>query len=531
MAARPPGPQSIEWEGTPPMSTRDDDEQTPLDEGSQVTTATVAGNEPEAEEPAEGGEPPKRKLELDVEITDIGPCKKHLKVVIPQPEVNRQFEESLRTVRKEAAVPGFRPGRAPVSLVQKRFKKEVAGQVKSTLLLAALDQIDEEYKVNPISQPKLDLEAIDVPQDGPLTFEMDVEVQPDFELPEYKGLTIERSVRTVTEADTDEQLVRFLERYAQKVPKLEGGAAPGDLVTADLSFDKDGIALNQVKEVEFRLQPELRFQDGRVPNLDRALGGARPGDVREAEAQIGSSSPDPALRNQTIRVTFNVLDLKTYRLPEINAEFLATIGFDSEAELRRALREILERRLAFQQRQAVRRAILDQLVAKTPFDLPADLVARQERSTLRSQVLEMRQNGMSDTQIRAREAELRANAHEATLRSLKEFFILSKIAEAEDLSVDDDDIEQEIETIAARSDESPRRVRARVEKEGLGEALATQILERKAIDRILESVQYQEVALVEEKAVEVETLDSTLGPPSEPEGSGSAADESGDAPA
>ena len=100
----------------------------------------------------------------------------------------------------------------------------------------------------------------------------------------------------------------------------------------------------------------------------------------------------------------------------------------------------------------------------------------------------MRQAGLTDAEIRAREAEIRANAHETTLRSLKEFFLLSKIAEAEGIKVEDEDLEQEIEAIAARTDESPRRVRARIEKEGLAEALATQILERKAIDRILEYV-------------------------------------------
>jgi trigger factor len=516
MAARPPGPQSIAWEGTPLMSTREEDEPTPVTEGSEAATAV---EETRDQAPEGAGEEAKPKLDLEVEIRDVGPCKKHLKVVIAPAEVERQFQESLKTVRKEAAVPGFRPGRAPVSLVQKRFRKEVAGQVKSTLLLAALEQIDEQHKVNPISQPSLDLEAIELPEHGPLTFEMDVEVQPDFPLPDYKGLTVERPVRTITEADTEEQLQRFLERYAQKVPKLEGGAERGDLITADLRFDKDGIALNEVKEVEFRLQPELRFQDGKVPDLETALLGARPGDVREADAQIGSSSPDPALRNQTIHVTFHVLDLKTYRLPELNAEFLASIGFESEAELRQTLKEILERRLAFQQRQAVRRAILDQLVEKTPFDLPADLVARQERSTLRSQILDMRRSGLSNSQIRAREAELRANAHESTLRSLKEFFILSKIAEAEGITVEDEDLDAEIEAIALSSDESPRRVRARIEKEGLGEALATQILERKTIDRILESVQHTEVPLAAEQ--DVETLDESLVPrPAETEQEG-----------
>ncbi len=467
---------------------------------------------------------PKRKLDLDVQISDAGPCKKHLKVAIARSEVDRQFEESLGSVKKEAAVPGFRPGRAPRSLVQKRFRKEVAGQVKSALLMATLEQIDEDYKLNPIAQPNLDMEAITIPDEGPMTFEMDVEVQPDFPLPAYKALTVKRPVRIIGDADVEAQMRTFLERYAQLVPKLEGGAAIGDHVTADLNFHKDGIGLNQAKEIQFRLQPELRFQDGSVPDLAGALVGAKPGESREAKALVGTASPDPALRGQSIGVTIQVHDLKTLRLPELDAAFLDSIGFETEEELRVALREVLERRVAFQQRQAVRRQIVEQLAAETPFDLPADLVARQERTTMRRQVEEMRGAGMSEAEIRAREAEIRANAHESTLQSLKEFFLLSKIADAEEIKVEDEDVEAEIYSIAARTDETPRRVRSRIEKEGLGEGLASQILERKTIDRILEFTKIEDVA-PEAEAQAVETLDESAVPAAAEEEPASASEE------
>lgn len=481
------------------MSTRDEETPPVGDTDEATAVSTTATDEPEA----------KSKLDLEVEISDSGPCKKHLKVAIAPAEIKRQFEESLGSVKRDAAVPGFRPGRAPKTLIQKRFRKEVEGQVKSTLLMAALEQVDEEYKLNPISQPQLDVEAIAIPDDGPMRFEMDVEVQPEFSLPNYQGLTVKRYINELTEEAVDAQVKSFLERYAQLVPKLSGAAEIGDYVTADLRFHMDGIVLNEVKEIQFRLQPELRFQDGRVPDLGGALVGAKAGDVRDADAEVGMSSPDPALRGKQIRVTFAIHDLKSLRMPEVNQAFLYGIGFDSMEELREALRGVLERRLAYQQREAQRRDILEQLVTQVPFDLPSDLVARQEKTTLRNQVAQMRQSGLSEAQIRAREAEIRANAHASTLRSLKEFFVLAKIAEAEGIKVEDEDLEAEVESIAARTDESPRRVRARIEKEGLADALASQILERKAIDRILESVKHEDAVLAEEK--DVVTLEQTAG--------------------
>lgn len=449
----------------------------------------------------------KTRLDLDVQISDVGPCKKHLKVTIPRTDVERQFTESLGVMTKEAVVPGFRPGKAPKSLVEKRFRKQVSGQVKSTLLMASLEQLDEEHKLNPITQPEFDIDAIELPAEGPMVFEMDVEVRPDFPLPAYKALTVEAPTKAIEDADIEQQVVAFRERYAQLVPKFEGGAELGDYITANLTFHLEGKTYNEAKEIPFRLQHELKFQDGTVPGIDSILVGVKPGESREADAQIGSSSPDPEIQGKTIKVTFEVLDLKTLRLPAMDAEFFATTGFDDEADLREALRGVLERRNEYQKRQAIRRDILDKLVAETPFDLPADLVSRQEKTTLRRLAMELRQGGLSDIDLRAREAELRANAHETTLRSLKEFFILAKIAEAEDVKVEDSDMDDEIEAIAARSEENPRRVRARVEKEGLEEALASQILERKTIDRILQFVKLVEVPMAADKAVE--TLDQS----------------------
>ncbi|WP_422926262.1 trigger factor [Singulisphaera sp. PoT] len=453
------------------------------------------------------GESLKRKLDLDVQISDVGPCKKHLKVAISRAEIDKQFDESLGTMKREAAVPGFRPGRAPRQLVEKRFRKQVADQVKSTLLMASLEQLDSDYNLNPITQPQLDLAAIDLPEQGPMQFELDLEVRPEFALPDYKSLSVKRPVKTISDADVDAQLKLFLERYAQLVPKLEGGAEIGDYVTADIFFNRDGQTLNEAKEIQFRLQPELRFQDGTVPKVGEALVGAKAGDSREAEANIGSGSADPSLRGAVIQVVFNIHDLKQLRLPEVNAAFLSSIGFESIDELRNALREILERRLKTQQNQAVRVEILNQLLAATPFDLPADLVKRQEKDTIRRLIVSMRKDGLNEQEIKAREAEIRANAHESTLRGLKEFFLLAKIAEVENLKVEDEDLEYEVEAIAARTDESPRRVRSRIQKDGLVEALASEILERKAIEKVLSFVKFEEVQLEEQQAVE--TLDQT----------------------
>src|SRR5208283_4549697 len=445
--------------------------------GEDERDTSVSVTDQPGDEPSEQGEEAKakRRLELDVQIQDVGPCKKHLKVTVPRPEIERQFEESLGNFQRDAQVPGFRTGRAPRQLVVKRFRKQVADQVKSSLLMASLEQIDADYQLNPIVQPKLDVGAITLPDDGPMTFEMDVEVRPEFAVAEYKGLKVMRPIKTIGDQDVEARLGRFLERYAQIVPKLEGAARIGDYLTADLTFLKpDGSVLNEVKEIQFRLQPELRFQDGHIPGIGAALEGIKPGEAREIEAKLGSATAERDLRGKSVNVKIAVNDLKQVRLPEINPEFLKSIGFENLEELRAAIHEALKRQNVSQQKQTVRRQILDALIAATPFDLPADLV------------------------------------------SLKEFFILARIADAEGIKVETEDLELEIESMAARTDESVRRIRARVEKEGLGDVLATQILERKALDHILRFVEIEDVVL-DEIETAVETVDQSASPAVEPD--------------
>jgi trigger factor len=472
------------------------------------------------EEPAAADlEPLKSTLEMDVDITDVGPCKKHLKVSIARSEIDRQYQESLEKLRKEAVVPGFRPGHAPRQLVVKRFKKQVSEQVKSALLMASLEQLDKERRLDPITQPQLDIAAIELPEEGPMSYEMDVEVRPQFDMPDYHAFSLKRPVAAITETDINTQVQLYLEKHGQIVPKLEGTAEVGDYLTADLVFFRpDGSVLNEIKEAQFRLQPELRFQDGSIANLGAALTGVKPGETRQVRAKLGTAALEPGLRGATITVQVRVHDLKRVRLPEINPSFLSSIGFDSLDQLREAVHDALKRRLQTHQRQALRQQILDQMLRQTPFDLPAEMVSREEAKTIRRLVTELRQEGMSDNEIRAREAEIRANAHETTLRSLKELLLLARIADAEGIKVEDEDVALEIQAIAERTVESPRRVRARLQKEGSTEHLGTQILERKVIDRILKDSTIADIVVEADLAEgQVETLDhaaaATTAPP------------------
>ncbi len=143
--------------------------------------------------PVDEEDRPKLQLEIDVESSSA--CERHVMVSIAREDVDRYFDEAFSELMPSSEVPGFRPGRAPRKLVENRFRKQVREQIKGSLLMDSMSQVSEDQEFTPISEPKFDLDVIEVPDEGPMTFEFDIEVRPEFDVPQWKGLRLERPVR------------------------------------------------------------------------------------------------------------------------------------------------------------------------------------------------------------------------------------------------------------------------------------------------------------------------------------------------
>lgn len=454
-----------------------------------ATADEEAGTGGEAE--AEDTSADKPRMELSVEIKKAGPCKKHVHVRVPRAEIDRFYQDTVKAEASSAVVPGFRPGHVPTKLVEKRLRGELAAKVKQRVLFESMEQLSTNKDLDPINEPDLDVEAIELPEEGDFEYEFDVEVRPEFDLPNYDGLTIERPIRTISDADVDRHLENFLSQYGQLVPQ-EDPVEAGDVVSVSLESRHDEQKLLDVSEVSLRVRPVLRFTDAELNGFDKLMAGARVGDDRETGVSVSREAETVELRGEKVALRFHVLDVKRWRKPELTKELLTRIGVESEEELREEVRKTLERRVTFEQRQAVREQVLEKITESATWELPEQLVRRQVENALRRTVLEMQQAGFTTREIQARENKLRQNAVTSTRQALKEHFILDKIAEKESIEVVPSDIETEIHWMAAQRGESPRRVRARLEKTGMIENLEAQIRERKAVDIILERAKYKD---------------------------------------
>ncbi len=435
----------------------------------------------------------KQKLTLEVKIEEPSTCQRHVTVTISRDDIERYFKEAFDEFQPKAEVPGFRAGRAPRKLVESRFREQVSDQVKGSLLMDSVTQVTDDDYFAAISEPDFDIGAIDMPDEGPLTFEFNIEVRPDFDVPDWKGMQLDRPVHDYTDEEVDNHLKTLLARYGKTVGK-EGPVEPSDTVTLKITSRHEGEVVMEIDDEPVELMPKLSFSDATIDGFADLIIGSHVGDKKTVEAKISDDAENEALRGETVEVEFEVTKIERLELPELTPGFLDRIGgFDGEGDLRDAVRGELVRQHEYHQQQRIRQQITAFLIKDAEWELPPELLRRQARRELERAVLELRSAGFPEDAIRGYQNQLRQNSQQSTARALKEHFILERIAEDHELDVEPQDYDAEVLRIAQQSQESPRRVRARLEKRGQMDALRNQIVERKVIDLITSEAKFTDI--------------------------------------
>ena len=285
---------------------------------------------------------------------------------------------------------------------------------------------------------------------------------------------------------------KILAKYADMVPH-EGEAEIDDYVVVNMKSLKDGTEYASAEELTVQVRPSLSLPDAIVEDFDKAIVGAGAGAKKTVTAKVSADCENEDLRGEEIELEVEILDVKRQELPELDTEMLSTLGgFESEEEVRKTIQGELERQLTYYQNKSIREQIAGVLTESADWELPPDLLRRQASREVERAILELRSSGFSEAEIRAYENDLRQNSMRTTENALKEHFILESIAEVETIEETEDDFNQEIAMIAMQQNESPRRVRARLEKKGQMDSLRNQIIERKVLDLIKEHAKFKD---------------------------------------
>src|SRR3954451_14581997 len=229
-----------------------------------MSTAEVEGKT------EEGQDEEKKRLALEVKIDQPSACERHVTVTVAKEDVTRYLKEAFDELSPKAELPGFRPGRAPRKLVESRFKEQISDQVKGKILMDSLTQMSDDHQFTAISEPDFNMDSVQLPEDGPMVFEFDIEVRPEFDLPRWKGLTLERPTHEYSDAEVDERLKQLLSKYGQLEPH-EGPIEEGNFVTMTLRTSYDGRQLSQLTEETIEVRPTLSLVDARLEGFDKLL--------------------------------------------------------------------------------------------------------------------------------------------------------------------------------------------------------------------------------------------------------------------
>ena len=460
---------------------------------------TVANDEAVEDQVEEAGvdaeQEEDERLDVQVEVNEVGACERHVIVTVSAADIEKYKDEAYSDLMPKAQIPGFRIGRAPRKLVESRFKSDVVDQVKGSLIMDAMTQVTDEQDFSAISEPDFNFEAVQMPEDGDLTFEFNVEVRPEFDMPEWKGLDLEKVVHEYSDEEVDNRATELLQRYGD-VEEVEGAIEAGDTVNVSIEFkDGDDVA-STFSEQNVIVRGNLSFADGSIEGFGDLVIGASAGDSKDTTAKLSESLDDEELAGKEYTAAVTINSVKRTSAPELTPEFLQEVGgFESEEDLKNAVREELERQLNYHQQQRTRGQITELLTAEANWELPPQLLRRQSQRELQRSILELQASGFPDEEIRRHINRLQQNLLGSTEKALKEHFILERIAEQNDLEATPEDIEREILIIAMQQQTSPRRIRAQLEKRGDMDALRNQIIERQAIELITEEANFTETDL------------------------------------
>lgn len=408
-------------------------------------------------------------------------CKRELQLEIPADKIRKVSDKIARDLARVARVPGFRPGKAPVTLIQRRFADDIKGEVLESLVPEYLNQALEEKKMIPVNRPEVD--QLDYPAEGPVKFRATFEVLPEFELGEYKGLEVEVEGIEVGDAEIGKAIEELRERAATYAP-VEGRAIQdGDYAQLKLiGVPAEGGEPIQADNVLCHIGAEETLE-----SFTTNLRGAKAGESKTFEAKYPEDYPDPKLAGKTYNYTVEVLGIKEKKLPEVNDEFAKDVaaevgGVATVAELRAKVKERLEAMREQHQREQAQEKILEMLTKSHDFPVPESLIEHQMDARLERVVRSLAAQGVDPRAVNVDWVSLRKRQQERSAGDVKAELIVDRIATAENIDATEEDVEKEIAHLASHNNEAPEALRARLTKQGALDRIKSKLRSDKAIE-------------------------------------------------
>jgi len=422
-------------------------------------------------------------------------CRRELELEIPAEDVSKETEKVAKEFAKMARVPGFRPGKAPIALIKRKFADDIKGEVLQTLVPGRVEKAVTEAKLTPVSQPQVD--KLEFAEGQPLKFRASFEVLPEFDLGDYKHLEIEMPEMTITDEDVTKTLTEMQQRAANFTP-VEGRAVENDdfVQVKLLGTPEGGGEPLQADSVLCHVGAEETMEP-----FNENLRGANVGDHKDFDVAYPADYPDPKLAGKTFHYSVDVLGIKTKKLPELNDEFAKDVSDATTLEeLKKKIHESLEHKRDHRQKDLQREKIIGELVKLHDFPVPESLVEHQMDVRLERVVRSLAQQGVDPRAVNVDWVTLRKRQEDRAKDDVKAELVIDRIATEEKIDTTEEELEHELAHMGTHSGESAEAIRARLTKQGTLDRMKAKLRSDKTVDWLAQNAKVKTVAAASAQA-------------------------------
>jgi len=432
---------------------------------------------------------------VNVTVEELAPCKKLVRFEVENAKVDEAFDSVTKDFQKQAALPGFRPGKAPRDMVVKRYEQDITDEVKKKLIAETYQRGIKENKIEVVGYP--DIEEIQFAKGQPLQFAATVETAPSFEMPEYRGIPAKRAMNAVTEEDIDKAL-DALRAQQGKFEKADREVRENDFVVLNYTGTCEGKPITDWNPVARGLTEKKNFwiqvtPDSFIPGFAPQLIGARAGDKRTVKVPFAPDFVTEEVAGKEGVYEVEVVEVKERILPPLDDAFAKTYGAEDLAKLRNGVRQDLQNELNLKQKREIRGQLVETLLGKVNFDLPESMVQQETRNVVYNIVSENQRRGISKEVIDQQKEAIYAAANNTAKERVKAEFIFQKIAEKEGIRVTDQELNMRVVALAQSYNMAPEKFAKELQSRNGVEEVYAQVLHEKVVDFLQEHAKIEDV--------------------------------------
>lgn len=421
---------------------------------------------------------------MNVTIENLGPCKKLARFEVPAEDVDKAFEDITKDFCKHAAVPGFRPGKAPRAMIVQQYEGDIAKEVQRKLMGDTYRQAVKDHKLDVVGVP--DIEEVQFGKAKSMIFTATIETAPDFQVPEYRGLPAKRGPRVVSEDDMTKAL-DALRAQAAAFTTVDRVIAEGDYAVVNYTGTCEGKPITELVPAARGLTEQKNFwieikPDSFIPGFAMQLVGAKAGDQRHVTVGFPADFVTPQLAGKQGEYDVEVVEIKERKLPALDDEFARKYDAESMEKLREGVRQDLQNELNLKNKRSVRNQVVRALTERVHFELPDSMVQHETRNVVYDIVSENQQRGISSDILEKQKEQIYSAANQSAKERVKVAFLFQKIAAKEGIRATPEEVNMRVVVLAQAHKMAPTKLLKELEKrDGLSEVVQ-QIVHEKVVD-------------------------------------------------